>query len=359
MKPGFIFSCILLLAVLTACTQIGRASPTPVIVLDGTAQAQVQFEAGLTPSPVAFQFSLPTPGAEPISGWRPPLYPIPWAVSPYDHFYFARPIAADQVNWPVPDYRYGGVFFAPNIVHTGVDIPTPEGTPIMAAGPGTVVWVGWGLFTETPGNQGDPYGIAVGIRHDFGYKDQQLYTIYAHMSQAIAVIGQHVETGDIIGLVGDTGATTGPHVHFEVRYPFNSFHQTYNPELWIAPPQGWGVLVGRVTDTKGKVLQSLEVRLKSEKTKETFLVKTYGIGGAVNPDPYYNENLVLGDLPQGIYKITVSFEKKDKQTWVEIFPGQVTYFTFEGENGFDTARPPLPTLEFIPEGLPFTPVPPP
>ena len=358
MKHHIVLLDIWILLILAACKQMLGASPTPVIAPNGTEQASGQIEAGLTPSPIPFQFNLPTPGAEPISGWRPPLYPVPWAVSPYDHFYFARPIAADQVNWPIWDYRYGGIFFA-DVVHTGIDIPTPEGTPIMAAGPGTVVWVGWGLFSETPGNLEDPYGIAVAIRHDFGHNDQKLYTVYAHMDEALAVVGQHVETGEVIGLVGATGKTTGPHVHFEVRFPINSYHHTYNPELWVAPPQGWGVLVGQVLDTKGKTLQSTLVRLRSEATNKSFSVKTYGIGGAVNSDPYYKENLVLGDLPAGIYKLTISFDKKDKQTWVEIFPGQVTFFTFEGDNGFGTERPPAPSLDFLPQQSPLAPAPPP
>ncbi len=158
MKSKIVIIPIFLMLLLSACSNanLGGVTPTPVIVLEAAAQPEVQLEAGITPSPVPFQFSLPTPGAEPVSAWRPPLYPIPCAMSPYDHFYFARPIAADMVNWPTADYRYGGVFFGRNIVHTGVDIPTPEGTPILAAGPGTVVWTGWGLFTETPGNQEDP-----------------------------------------------------------------------------------------------------------------------------------------------------------------------------------------------------------
>jgi murein DD-endopeptidase MepM/ murein hydrolase activator NlpD len=355
MKFKAILISILFPFLLSSCIQeISRTSPTPVVAkaADQTLSNQQQ-KKGITPSPVPFQFNLPTPGAEPISGWRPPLYPIPWAMSTYDHFYFARPIAADQINWPLADYRYGGTFFD-NIVHTGVDIDAEEGAPIMAAGPGTVVWVGWGLFTETPGNLSDPYGLAVVIRHDFGYKNQQLYTVYAHMSEIIAVVSQHVETGDLIGRVGATGATTGPHVHFEVRLKENSFHYTLNPELWVAPPQGWGVLVGRVMDTDRDLISRAEVHLISETTKKNFLVKTYGSGGAVNPDPYYNENLVLGDLPAGIYKVVISFDKKDRQTWVEIFPGQVTYFTFEGENGFDAQRPPAPNLSALPQLLPST-----
>ena len=168
-------------------------------------QPPIQNDAQPRPTIAPFRFDLPTPGAEPVSGWRPPLYPVPWAVSSYDHFYFARPIAADEVNWPLPQYRYGGVFFAPNIVHTGVDIDAELGAPILAAGPGTVISADWGLFTEAPGNKSDPYGQAVVIRHDFGYKGQTLYTIYAHMSEILAYVGQRVQTGDVIGLVGDTG----------------------------------------------------------------------------------------------------------------------------------------------------------
>jgi murein DD-endopeptidase MepM/ murein hydrolase activator NlpD len=353
-----ILTSILFPLLLTSCVQeIGRPSPTPVVA-EAAVQSQVQAEqkAGITPSPMPFQFNLPTPGAEPVSGWRPPLYPIPWAMSTYDHFYFARPIAADQINWPIADYRYGGTFFK-NIVHTGVDIDAEEEAPILAAGPGTVVWTGWGLFTETPGNLKDPYGLAVVIRHDFGYKNKQLFTVYAHMSKVVAVMSSHVETGELIGLVGSTGATTGPHVHFEVRLSANSFQNTLNPELWLAPPQGWGVLAGRVMNTEKDPLSRTEVNLISQETKKKYLVKTYGSGGAVNPDPYYNENLVLGDLPAGIYKIVISFDKKNRQTWVEIFPGQVTYFTFEGENGFDTERPPAPKLKFLPQILPSTPTP--
>jgi len=225
---------LLILAIfiaLSSCTPSAptaqtASTPTAVIAGEAATQPPVQSEPQPKPTIAPFRFVLPTPGAEPVSGWRPPLYPIPWAVSAYDHFYFARPIAADHVNWPLANYRYGGVFFAPNIVHTGVDIDADEGTPILAAGPGTVVSADWGLYTEAPGNKGDPYGQAVVLRHDFGYKGQTLFTVYAHMSKIIAVVGQHVETGDVLGLVGSTGATTGPHLHFEVRLGANSFYNS-------------------------------------------------------------------------------------------------------------------------------------
>lgn len=358
MNKKYKFSVILFSVwIFSACSnQVVEPTPTQVIVEEQN-QIPVTNEAVITPSPVPFQFSLPTPGAEPITSWRPPLYPVPWAIAPYDHFFFTRPIAADQVNWPIADYRYGGVFFGINVVHTGVDISAPKDTPIHAAGAGTIVWADWGLFAETPGNQNDPYGLAVAIRHDFGYNDQQLYTIYAHMNSLNVIRGQHVEVGDVIGFVGATGATTGPHVHFEVRMPNNSFFYTYNPELWIAPPQGWGVLAGRIMDLKGELLQQVEVKVSPEQGGRTFTVRTYGKKGAANSDPYYNENMVLGDLPAGIYKISFEYEDKVVQTWVEIFPGQVSYFTFRGTDGFDAQRPPAPTLDFVPLVLPATPTP--
>ena len=304
-----------------------------------------------TPGLAPFQFDLPAPGAAPVSGWRPPLYPIPWAISPYDHFYFARPIAADQVNWPLADYRYGAIFDPP-FIHTGVDIDAPYGTPILAAGPGTIVWSNWGLLLEAPGDHADPYGQAVVIRMDFGSKNQQLYSVYAHMSKLIAVVGQHVNTGDVIGLVGATGHVTGPHVHFEVRLGQNSFFYTYNPELWMSPPEGWGVLVGRITDTANNTLQQVEVEVSNTTTHETRLVKTYG-PGPVNPDPYYNENLVLSDLPAGLYKISFYYKgekirAQQEQDWMYIYSGQVTYFTFRGTQGFNVGPPPAPMLNISP-----------
>jgi murein DD-endopeptidase MepM/ murein hydrolase activator NlpD len=339
---------------LTSCTpsiptQETGLTPTAVIAGEMATQPPVEANAAPLPKPTIapFRFVLPTPGAEPVSGWRPPLYPVPWAVSAYDHFYFARPIAADNVNWPLADYRYGGVFFAPNIVHTGVDIDANKGTQILAAGPGTVVSADWGLFSEVPGNISDPYGQAVVVRHDFGYKGQPLYTIYAHMSEIIAVVGQHVETGNVLGLVGDTGATTGPHLHFEVRLGDNTFYSTYNPELWMAPPQGWGILVGRLVDDEGDLLYQFRVDVRpmpSEVPLRT--VKTYA-EGAVNADPYYRENMVLSDLPAGLYKISFMYKDKPVQYWVDIYPGQVTYVTFHGEDGFQIATPPAPRLYFL------------
>lgn len=341
----------LLILLLAACTPAAATMETgspPTAVIAGATATELPAAIEMAkPTLVPFRFALPTPGAEPVSGWRPPLYPIPWAVSAYDHFYFARPIGADNVNWPLAEYRYGGVFFA-NVVHTGVDIDAAKGTEILAAGPGIVVSADWGLYSEVPGDITDPYGQAVVVHHDFGYKGQSLYTVYAHMSEIIAVVGQHVETGDVLGLVGDTGATTGPHLHFEVRLGDLRFYSTYNPELWMAPPQGWGILVGRIMDEKGDLLHQYPVEVRPMPSLVPLRkVLTYAMG-AVNADEYYQENLVLSDLPAGLYKVTFEHGDKKYQVWVDIYPGQVSYFTFNPKEGFEVGAPPVPTLEFLP-----------
>lgn len=320
--------------VLTGACAPQTATPSPVAFnLSEQDQASALAGTALAPTPEPLRFLFPTPGAEPVSGWRPPLYSIPWALTRHDHFYFARPIAANEVNWPLADYRYGGVFFRADLVHTGVDIDAKLGAPVLAAGPGTVVWAGWGFYSGWAENQDDPYGIAVAIRHDFGYQGKPLYTMYGHMSEVNVTLGQHVETGDLLGRVGITGHTTGPHLHFEVRLEHNSYFHTRNPELWIVPPQGWGVLAGRLTDFKNETLNGLEVTVTSYQTGRVFRVKSYG-QGSVNSDEYYNENLVLGDLPAGWYTIFIEYNKEKYDAEIEILPGRVAYFTFKEGKGF-------------------------
>ncbi len=89
-------------------------------------------------------------------------------------------------------------------MHTGVDFAAPTGTPIHAAGDGVITFAGW---------RGG-YGRAIMIRHTNGY-----ITMYAHQHRFARGIrkGVHVRQGQVIGYVGSTGRSTGPHVHFEVR----------------------------------------------------------------------------------------------------------------------------------------------
>jgi len=86
--------------------------------------------------------------------------------------------------------------------HTGVDIAAPYGSPIFAADSGEIIFAGWW----------DGYGKAIVIDHGKGRA-----TVYAHMSRLYPSVGSTVAKGQTIGLVGSTGYSTGPHLHFEVR----------------------------------------------------------------------------------------------------------------------------------------------
>ena len=87
-------------------------------------------------------------------------------------------------------------------LHPGIDIGVPAGTPIHAAGSGTVVWCGWM----------SGYGNLVMIDHHNG-----LATLYGHQSRVAVGCNQEVSQGQVVGYSGCTGFCTGPHVHFEVR----------------------------------------------------------------------------------------------------------------------------------------------
>ncbi|MGP4111648.1 M23 family metallopeptidase [Streptomyces sp. 4N509B] len=86
--------------------------------------------------------------------------------------------------------------------HTGVDFATPVGTPVHSVGPGTVVLAG---------SAGD-YGEAAMVALTDGY-----YALYAHLSSVDVVEGERVQTGTPLGETGNTGNSTGPHLHFEIR----------------------------------------------------------------------------------------------------------------------------------------------
>ena len=88
-------------------------------------------------------------------------------------------------------------------MHEGTDIAVPHGTPIVATADGWVTFAGW--------NGG--YGNLVKLLHMSGYE-----TRFAHMSRFIVANGQYVRRGTVIGYVGSTGQSTGPHLHYEVRY---------------------------------------------------------------------------------------------------------------------------------------------
>jgi murein DD-endopeptidase MepM/ murein hydrolase activator NlpD len=114
---------------------------------------------------------------------------------------------------------YGG----PN-GHPGLDIAAPENTPVVAACAGTVTWAQW-----TSG-----YGNYIQIQ-----RDSSTVTAYGHLNIMDVAVGQSVAVGQIIGLEGSTGDSTGPHLHFEVRD--GTWGATRDPAEWLS---GQGISLG-------------------------------------------------------------------------------------------------------------------
>jgi murein DD-endopeptidase MepM/ murein hydrolase activator NlpD len=106
--------------------------------------------------------------------------------------------------------------------HYGVDFGAGYDTPIRAVTSGTIVSSGW-IYSG--------YGIDTLIQNDSGY-----WSHYAHQSQTIVSAGQHVEAGQVIGYVGSTGDSTGPHLHFEIwtRGSWGSDNPQINPIAFMA-----------------------------------------------------------------------------------------------------------------------------
>ncbi|HTQ24094.1 MAG TPA: LysM peptidoglycan-binding domain-containing M23 family metallopeptidase [Candidatus Binataceae bacterium] len=128
------------------------------------------------------------------------------------------PRASRQFAWPLWSGELtSGFGMRHGTMHDGVDIAAPVGTPVHAADSGVVAFVG----------KLNGYGNTVIIRHSDNY-----VTVYGHNSRVLVSEGTEVARGQNIAEVGTSGRTTGPNLHFEVRYD----NRAYNPLSYLAPP---------------------------------------------------------------------------------------------------------------------------
>ncbi|MCW5838713.1 MAG: M23 family metallopeptidase [Anaerolineales bacterium] len=305
------------------------------------------------PAPTLAPFPLAPDAAAtstpPAAGY--PARQAPLALSLYDHFYFTFPVASAHLGLYSPSQRYGvrqeaGQSGEP---HLGLDVGMDAGTPVRAAAGGTVVWADYGQTYNSRFFLDDPYGISIVIRHDFGFAGNRIWTVYAHLSETSVQVGQRVEQGEVIALSGNTGLSTGPHLHFEVRSGQNNTSHTSNPELWLAPPQGYGILAGRVGTQRNQVLVNKLVEVRAVGSEQLWTLYTYIANSRILPDPYYKENLVLSNLPAGRYEISIPYQSTWWRAEVEVIPGTVTYFQFRGTDGYSFELPAAAPLVGVPD----------
>ena len=121
---------------------------------------------------------------------------------------FIRPVKSGKIT--------AQMYYSSGKYHGAVDFGVSVGTPVYAAADGIVVTSTWG--------GSDSYGYYVKIKHYNGY-----YTLYAHASSLVAKVGQEVKQGDLIMYSGNTGNSTGPHLHYEVRKSPGGYNDRVNP----------------------------------------------------------------------------------------------------------------------------------
>jgi len=134
--------------------------------------------------------------------------------------------------------------------HQGYDFAMPEGTPLLAAAAGVVTRAGWGSESYCPPLGRTTRNLAVVIRHEVA-GGERFVTAYVHVSEVRVHIGERVRAGQLIALSGNTGCSTGPHLHFQVEYEGRSEAPSAVGALGVSAersvavdPYGWDARAG-------------------------------------------------------------------------------------------------------------------
>jgi murein DD-endopeptidase MepM/ murein hydrolase activator NlpD len=183
---GAFFACLFLQS---ACVRARTSAPPSVKV-----RAHAEPDLVIPDSDAAAHAESEAP--EPLSAQKKPSAAVRGRAPTSD------PSLPGDLKWPLRGVLYSRFGRNGREVHDGIDLAAPLGTPIKAARGGTVLYAG-----EQKG-----YGLIAIIEHANG-----LTTLYAHNRDLKVTTGQRVREGQVIATVGESGRTTGPHLHFEVR----------------------------------------------------------------------------------------------------------------------------------------------
>jgi hypothetical protein len=240
------------------------------------------------------------------------------------HFLFQRPILPPGNTSVDVSYRFASTANGTRDPHRGVEFLNKFGTPVYAAGEGRVVFAGsddapvyspWRNF----------YGNLVVIEHT-----DDLYTLYAHLSEVTVRQGQQVSAGEQIGAVGQTGVAIGSHLHFEVRRgDVQDYSSPQNPELWLVPNRDeaghpLGALQLSIVHSTGQLVNRAEYTLEYVSGQPG---SSNGIYYGITYSPellYSSENAGFNDLPPGTYRLALSYNGHIYERRVEVESGKLT-----------------------------------
>ncbi len=286
-----------------------------------------------TPSPSPTPTITPTPTDTPTITPTPMPTATPTPAPASAHLWLEIPIWPEGEGDHLPGtyFPYGATGGGRYHLHHGVDYMNPAGTPVLAAAAGTVIVAGDDLQTVY-GIKPDFYGNLVIQELDQRFQDRPVYLLYGHLSQVEVGVGQHLEPGDVVGLVGMTGVAIGNHLHLEVRLDANSYENTRNPVLWLRPESGQGLIAGLVQDAQGQPIPETPVTFfrAAEPNKWWRQVQTYA-HDEVNADDQLGENFALGYVPAGEYLVKVKIGEKSFVKPVAVQAGEIAFVEIVAE----------------------------
>jgi murein DD-endopeptidase MepM/ murein hydrolase activator NlpD len=293
------------------------------------------------PEPVAIQQSASTPSPDPVI-----LLTEEVQQNPIDSFLcgevfcqeaytglLQRPFSQQDNRIIDLSYPYGSTKDGSMEAHHGVEFQNPFGTVVLAAEKGEVVFAGADDQTQL-GLKLNYYGNVVVIHHPDLFEDQDVYTLYGHLSSIDVNEGEAVNAGTTIGKVGASGVANGPHLHFEVRVGTDSYNHTSNPVLWFPPLiSDNGILTSTIA---GVVFRqnntpifeadiSLERLSVDGSVEKSFYIRTYHFSG-INSHPKLGENFVMPDLPPGDYRLSF-VNARLYEVFFTLAPGHLGFIT--------------------------------
>ncbi len=319
---------IIIAVILTSC--VAPASPRAATTALPPATVTETIPPSETPSPTA---TTPTP----TPTLRPSPAPSPTAETCAEstplcitsgHFWFIRPLDPSANLTVDRTYPYATNQNGAREVHHGVEFANAQGTPVLAAADGTVVFAGNDKLTLIAWVTAF-YGNVIVLEHHLN--GQVLYTLYGHLYKIDVTAGDTVRAGQKIGEVGATGTAIGSHLHFEVRSGMNNYKSTRNPELWVAPVAGTGVVAGSVRNGNGDPVKA-QINIQKVENGQ-FIPISLGIAqtyaqDTINSDDLWRETFTFGGLPVGEYRLSLVHYAAIYEQVIKIEDGKLTLVRF-------------------------------
>ena len=307
-------------------TPVATETPAPATTAATLAPTDTPTPAG-TPTDTPTPTLTPTPVPRTVRAENLPDY-----TQAVPHLWFTRPFTDEFATWGSWYYPYGTNNNGQYLWHRGIDIQNPEGTPILAVGDGLVVFAERD-DTRAVGPNTDFYGQAVVIQHSRGItttaapdKTLPVFTLYGHVSKVLVKAGDTVTAGQPIALVGQEGIALGPHLHLEVRLGENSYLATQNPDLWVRPDPGYGIIAGRVIDADGFYVPQQLMVLSRAATPDKFWRQTWTYPDhRYTPDPGLGETFTFADVKAGEYVVKTGFDGHNFSVPVTVRDGEISF----------------------------------